>query len=137
MDEPDKTLLDQQQCLLEIIVKLTRFRSKNQLQFDDPVFSTLTRMIREEESISQKQESSDCNKKLAANLRLFEEEYEQLINAACGQTTDDSLSEISESLRSIIDRVPMVKIQIDAIKNYQQHFILSNDRHAQMPTTRL
>ena len=136
MDEPVEILVEQRQCLLETCVKLARFCVKNQLQFDDPVSSSLTRMIREEQSISHKQESSQCNQRLTAHLRSFQDEYEQLINATCGQATDEPLSEIFESLRSIIDRVPMVKVQIDAIKNYQQHFITSNGHNAEVLTSR-
>lgn len=85
----------------------------------------MNRILNEEEFICQKYNESIFNKQLTSQLRILINDYKQLFHQI---HFDSILSNIYESIR-LINEIPMIKEQINAIREYQQYLLTSNERN--------
>jgi hypothetical protein len=91
-------------------------------------------MIKEEQFICHKHNPSIFNQKLTDKLKVLKSECEQLFSEILPGKENDILSNIYK-LIMLVNEIPMVKKQIDAIKTYQQSFISSNEQDASRQVT--
>ncbi|CAF4542284.1 unnamed protein product, partial [Rotaria socialis] len=115
--------------LCKTSAKLAQFLMKtSQMQHDDSIVSEIDRMIDEENVISQGETPRDLNKKLMEKLKQLKTNYQKQKNQT---ERNQSISDLAEiyNLLNLLKGIPMVNIQLDAIKNYQQTLLESNQRH--------
>jgi ribosomal protein S20 len=93
-------------------------------------------MLNEEKSIYQKQNESIFNKQLATQLRTLIKDYKQLFDQIHCDSGKKILPDIYESIRAV-NEVPMMKEQIDAIREYQQFLLTSNEHNIETQTISL
>jgi hypothetical protein len=122
-------ILDKQRNFLyETCTKFARFLIRTQTRQDNPFLLGLVRMIQEEQFICQRHNQKTFNQQLAHELKVFKNEYERLLNETYSGKETEMLSNIYE-LIMLVNKIPMVKKQIDAIKTYQELFLTSNERN--------
>ena len=92
---------------------------------NDPFLTDAERMMNEEQFICETQTSSELNKMLIDGLKQFKVKYEEHLNDMKSNREQLTLSKIYD-LINWVDEVPVVKIQVDAIRDYQQHFVEKN-----------
>jgi ribosomal protein S20 len=112
--------------LCETCVQFARFLLTTNARKDDPFLSGLNRMLNEEKSIYQKQNESIFNKQLATQLRTLIKDYKQLFDQIHCDSGKKILPDIYKLIRAV-NEVPMIKEQIDAIREYQQFLLTSNE----------
>lgn len=103
---------------------------------NNPLLSGLNRMIKEEDFISQRQTNSIFNQHLIEKLKAFKELYEQQLHNTYSDKEPEILSYIYKLIISL-NSIPMVKIQLDAIKTYRQYFLSSNEQVTDKQMTHL
>ncbi|CAF1258204.1 unnamed protein product [Rotaria magnacalcarata] len=114
--------------LCKTSAKLAQFLMKiSQMQHDDPFVSEIDRMIDEENVISQGETTRDLNKKLMDKLKQLKTYYQKQKNQTERNQSTSNLAEIY-NLLNVLNGIPMVSIQLEAIKNYQQTLLESNQR---------
>ena len=91
-------------------------------------------MIREEEIICEKQQSTDINRRLIKGLNQLKTRYEEHLHTITSNREDLSLSKIYDLIESVSDK-SMVKIQLDAIRKHQQLLVEKNEHFAQINKT--
>ncbi len=107
-----------------------------QARQDDPFISGFIRMIDEEVSISQQQKQSYYNKQLAIELEILIKDYEQLFLETHLVGENEILSKIYE-LIILVNEIPMIKEQINAIRKYQDFLLTSNEHDIDIENTSL
>ena len=110
----------------ETCANFARFLITAQARHDDPFSSGLVRMINEEESVAKSQSQSIFNQQLANELRVLLKEYQQLFDKTQSGNENKTLTNIYE-LIILVNDVPMVKEQMDAIKKYCQLLLEANE----------
>jgi hypothetical protein len=91
-------------------------------------------MIKEEESICQQQNQSNFNEQLTIELRVLTKNYNQLFREIHIGAGNETLSKIYE-LIILVNEIPMIKEQINAIKKYQDFLLTSNERVVDIQNT--
>jgi hypothetical protein len=71
-------------------------------------------MINEEQFICDRQTSTDSNEILIEKLKKLRTKYAEHLNTMKSDNEDLTLSNIYHLIKSV-DKIPMVKIQLDAI----------------------
>jgi len=122
--------------LYETCIKFAYFLLTTQARQDDPFISGFIRMIDEEVSISQQQKQSYYNKQLAIELRILIKDYEQLFLETHLVGENEILSKIYE-LIILVNEIPMIKEQINAIRKYQDFLLTSNEHDVDIENTSL
>jgi hypothetical protein len=107
-----------------------------QARQDDPFLSGFIRMIDEEESICQRQNPSNFNKQLTIELKILIKDYEQLSREIHLGGENEILSKIYE-LIILVNEIPMIKEQINAIRKYQDFLLTSNEHDVDIQKTSL
>ncbi len=92
-----------------------------------PFLTGADRMISEEQFICERQPSSDANKTLINGLKQFKTKYEEHLNTVKSDREKLTLSNTYDLIKSI-NKIPMVKIQLDAISQYHQRLVENNQR---------
>jgi hypothetical protein len=117
--------------LYETCAKFAHFLQTTQRTNDDPFLSGLNRMLNEEETICEKADERILNELLAIRLTPLIKDYQQSFN----QTQYDSvLPNIYESIR-LVNEIPMINEQINAIQDYQQYILKSSEHIIETETT--
>jgi hypothetical protein len=120
--------------LYETCIKFAHFLLTIQAKQDDPFLSGFVRMIKEEESICQQQNQSNFNEQLTIELRVLTKNYNQLFREIHIGAGNETLSKIYE-LIILVNEIPMIKEQINAIKKYQDFLLTSNERVVDIQNT--
>ncbi|CAF4272672.1 unnamed protein product [Rotaria sp. Silwood2] len=127
-NESIEILNEQRKVLYETCTKLVRFLiTTTQTKQDDPFLLGLIRMIKEEQYICQNYDQNNFNSQLVDKLIILKREYEQQFNQAYSNDENQMLSNVYELIISV-NQIPMVKEQLDAIKNYQEFFLTLHEQ---------
>jgi hypothetical protein len=99
-----------------------------QTSSDDPFLTGIERMINEEQFICNTQKTSnEANALLIDGLKQFKTKYQEYLNTIKSDKNNLTLSNIYDLIESV-NRIPMVKIQLNAIREYQQRLVDNNQR---------
>jgi len=79
-------------------------------------------MIKKEQFICQRHNQSILNQQLANELETLKNKYDRLFNEAYSANKNETLSNMYEPIL-LVNEVPMVKKQAEAISIYQQLFL--------------
>jgi ribosomal protein S20 len=101
---------------------------KTQARQDDPFLLSFLRMIKEEESICERQNQSNFNQQLRVELKTIIKDYVGFLRATDSDQTIATLSKIYDLIMQV-NEIPMIKEQINAVKKYQHRFLTSNEHH--------
>jgi hypothetical protein len=113
--ETPADLRKQLKCLYETCAELSYFLTNNSSSIrEDPFLHGLDRMINEEQFICDRQTSTDSNEILIEKLKKLRTKYAEHLNTMKSDNEDLTLSNIYHLIKSV-DKIPMVKIQLDAI----------------------
>jgi hypothetical protein len=127
----DETLADlrkQLKYLYEKCAELSYFLMNNSSSIqEDPFLNGLDRMVNEEQLICDRQTSTDLNKVLFERLKQLRTKYAEHLNTMKSDNEDLTLSNIYHLIKSA-DKIPMVKIQLDAIRDYHELLVENNQR---------
>jgi hypothetical protein len=96
-------------------------------QQSDPFLDGIERMINEENFICQIQNPNDFNQDLVIQLEKLKKNYQKKANATELDKQTPILSSIYDLIKST-NEIPMVKVQVNAIRKYHQHLLESNQR---------
>ena len=101
---------------------------------NDPFLDGIDRMIREERSICNTQTPNHTNNQLIDVLNRFKTNYQNQLETIKANRENLPLTSVYDLFDSL-ERISMVKTQMDAIRVYQEHFVDSNQRvaHAKDP----
>ena len=101
---------------------------------NDPFLDEVDRMILEEQSICDTQTPSRVNNQLIDGLNRFKTDYQNQLETIKANRENLSLTSVYDLLDSL-ERISMVKIQLDAIHLHREHFVDRNQRvaHAKDP----
>lgn len=113
--------------IYETCIKFARFLINTQAREDDLFLSGLKRMISEEESICQQQGQCPLNQQLVIELRALTKTYDQLFDETHLGAENEILSNIYELIK-LMNNIPMIKEQTNAITIYQ-HFLLTSNEY--------
>jgi hypothetical protein len=101
---------------------------------DDPFLTGIDRMIEEEQFICHTQTSNNANGLLIDGLKQFKTKYQEHLNTIKLDKNNPILSNIYDLIESM-NRIHMVKIQLNAIREYQQHLVDNNQRAVRVNET--
>jgi hypothetical protein len=93
----------------------------------DPFLTDIDRMISEEQFICESQPSSDANKRLIDQLKQFKMKYEEHLNTMKLGREVWTLSKIYDLIK-LLKEITTVRIQLDAITQYQQRLVKNKER---------
>ena len=133
VDETVHNLQKQLKELIKISAIFGHFLMTTKAKEQDSFLLGFTRMIQEEEIIYQKYPQSTENRQLMEELEKLRNEYQLLLQET---NSNGDISTVYEQLESL-NEIQMVKVQIDAIKMYREHFVRSNERDPDIQTTPL
>ena len=131
MDDLKKQL----DALVETCAKFSSFLTKTcKHPTDDPCLTGLERMINEEKFICNTQTPNELNKKLLKKLEHRKRSYEEHLNEINTSREDLTLLSIYDLIK-LVHQIPMVKIQLHAIRKYQECLLESNQRDGETSKT--
>ncbi|CAF4370983.1 unnamed protein product, partial [Rotaria sp. Silwood2] len=127
-NESIETLQEYFNILCETCTIFANFLMKtSEIQQNDPFLFGIDRIINEEDFICQKETSSDFNRELIGQLKQLKMNYEHQVKTIELNENSTTLSHIYQLINRM-NTVPMITIQLDAIKNYHE-ILLKNNEH--------
>jgi hypothetical protein len=91
-------------------------------------------MFEEEGTIYQKYKGSNFNQQLVEELEKLKKEYEMFFNTVDWENNNEALPTLYDLIESV-NKIGMVKEQMNAIQEYQQQLLTSNEQDFSYPTT--
>jgi uncharacterized protein YfkK (UPF0435 family) len=93
---------------------------------DDAFLTGINRMINEEENICEAQKSDNLNQALVKGLEQLKTKYEEHLKAIKPDKENIDLSDIYKLIKAV-NEIPMVTVQLVAIRKYHQKLLKSNE----------
>lgn len=91
----------------------------------DRFLDEINRMIDQEDTICKTQTLNDLNKKLLNHLKRFGTKYQDDLNGMTLNNATIDLSTVYDLIESL-HKLPIIKVQMDAIEKYKTQFIENN-----------